>query len=133
MKIGYRSIGPEYTGGKALFKNVARDIVYLPVYYTSDGLKPLASPFLLDTDGKVIVLKGDTLNRQQLKLYRKYPPSDNAYAMGRRIVGGKIQAANRADFSDSVTIYRVPEWKSAYSLKVTTDTAWRYWRYLSAA
>ena len=118
--------------GKALFKNVARDIVYLPVYYTSDGLKPLASPFLLDTDGKVIVLKGDTLNRQQLKLYRKYPPSDNAYAMGRRIVGGKIQAANRADFSDSVTIYRVPEWKSAYSLKVTTDTAWRYWRYLSA-
>ena len=89
MKIGYRSIGPEYTGEKPLFKNVARDIVYLPVYYTSDGLKPLASPFLLDTDGKVIVLKGDTLNRQQLKLYRKYPPSDNAYAMGRRIVGGK--------------------------------------------
>ena len=30
--------------GKALFKNVARDSGYLPVYYTSDGLKPEASP-----------------------------------------------------------------------------------------
>lgn len=45
--------------GRVLFKDMGRNIVYLPAYYKQGRLEPAAVPILLKTDGKVIPLDGN--------------------------------------------------------------------------
>lgn len=44
--------------GKATFKAMGRDIVYLPVYYEKGQVRPAGSPFLLTTSGLMERLEG---------------------------------------------------------------------------
>jgi len=59
--FGYQQWHPVQWGriknGKALFKDMGRDIVYLPVFYVNGSIKYASSPFLLNSKGKVEVLK----------------------------------------------------------------------------
>ena len=59
--FGYQQWHPVQWGriknGKALFKDMGRDIVYLPVFYVNGSIKYASSPFLLNSKGKVDVLK----------------------------------------------------------------------------
>ncbi|WP_294629077.1 hypothetical protein [uncultured Bacteroides sp.] len=45
--------------GTATFKNMGKDIVYLPVYYKNGVLSPAASPFKLEADGTIRILQDD--------------------------------------------------------------------------
>lgn len=45
--------------GTATFKNMGKDIVYLPVYFKDGVLLPAASPFKLDADGYMRLLADD--------------------------------------------------------------------------
>src|SRR5690606_6819995 len=84
----------ENQNGKAFFKNVGKDVVYLPVIYTRLGIQPIGIPFMVTLDGKVKDLIPDTLGKQVLKLDRKYPLLNNrAYQTNRRKIGSKIQAS----------------------------------------
>ncbi|GHT76117.1 hypothetical protein FACS189463_0580 [Bacteroidia bacterium] len=69
--------------------------------------------------------------KQTLKLYRKYPASEHTVEVAHRIVGGKIQASNRADFSDAVTVYTISLYgtESGEIEPNGLDNTYRYWRY----
>lgn len=116
---------------KATFSNIGRGIVYLPVYYTQNGVEPMSHPFLLDFDGSIKTLKADVSRTRTPRLNRKYPPMDAAYYGAEALIGGKIQASNHEDFRDATTLHEITRWESCGKVTHIPDSAWQYWRYLS--
>ena len=59
--FGYQQWHPVQWGriknGKALFKDMGRDIVYLPVFYVNGSIKYASLPFLLNSKGQIEMLK----------------------------------------------------------------------------
>ncbi|MDR0510962.1 MAG: hypothetical protein LBH06_07710 [Rikenellaceae bacterium] len=120
------------SGRKFIFDNVGLDYVLLPVYSTERGLVPLNHPFRLTYDGTVEFLAPNATSEQTFRLSRKYPARHWVYDASARIMGGKFQAANKADFSDAVTLFQVDKWYSQLSFKIDAIPPHRYWRYYSA-
>ncbi len=117
---------------KAIFENMGKDVAYLPVKYTNrKGVEAIDDPFILTIKGDVRKLIPDMLNREVLKLYRKYPLMPYAYDENQRLIGAKIQAANRADFKDSVTIHYFTDLDKEILIE-EQGSKYRYWRFLSA-
>ena len=64
--------------GTAVFRNMARDVVYLPVSEPEDGYRHvLGPPVLVDTDGKFRLLKPCRFRKEQVRLLAKYPEDDS--------------------------------------------------------
>lgn len=140
-------------GGTATFRDMARGvlpgenepiayiddgkgIVYLPAYYMGGRVAVAASPRILHEDGAVTVLAIDTLHRQTLTINRKYPKHPHFDQYEKEMVGGRFEGANRADFSDAVTLLTIDR-QQAYPmerLSISTEKAtgaYRYIRYVA--
>jgi hypothetical protein len=119
---------------KVRFEKLGKDIVYLAAILTANGLEPVSEPFLLDRNGQIRPITADQTKTQTLTLNRKHPCTRIDDAFGRRVIGSRFEAANRADFSDAVTVGVVETFGTeASSIAVdTTLTAFRYWRHVSA-
>jgi len=115
---------------KAVFTKMVRDIAYLPVYYGREGIQPAADPFILTQTGEIKKLIPDHSKTQTLILKRKYKPGD-VPKKGELLVGSRFQVANKANFSDSLTVYvvdTVPE--ILYnSVNLNLKKPYRYFRY----
>lgn len=143
----------EVKGKKALFRDMARGvlpgnnepiayiddgkgIVYLSAYYIAGQLAVAASPRILHHDGTTEVLTIDTLHRQTLTINRKYPKHPHFDQYEKEMVGGRFEGANRADFSDAVTLLTIAR-QQAYPMErlaVPTENAalpYRYVRYVA--
>jgi hypothetical protein len=121
-------------GGKVVFNKMGKNCMYLPVCYDRQGIVPFSAPFVIDYQGKVKRYEGDKKRLDAITVHRKYFTATHCYNVGHRLLGGKFQAANREDFSDSVTFYRVTDF-TVHSQKIMLDTmktGYRYWRYYSA-
>lgn len=119
-------------GGKARFKEVGRDIAYLPLRYEgSDRAIPAGNPFVLTCDGKVKELSADTLCKQEVSLVRKYPVLPYVYMWAWRTAGGMFQAANNPQFRNARTIYEIKDCGvTGVEVNVPDSCgAYRYWRY----
>ena len=57
-----------------IFKNMGRDIVYLPMIFTGREYKAIANPFCLTKDGIVKPIVSYKGRAQSIKLFDKYPP-----------------------------------------------------------
>jgi F5/8 type C domain. len=121
-------------GKKVQFTSMGRNCMYLPVFYDDNRIVPFSSPFYITPLGEIQRCDADTTQTTTLNIYRKYFIAKHCYDVGSRMQGGKFEAANRADFSDSVLIYEIPNLtvQSGMVRTDTIDTAYRYWRYLSA-
>lgn len=126
--------------GKACFKNMGRNMLYIVLGYDGTKLVPISHPFILRKDGSVEYIKNNqtTANGQpetiSMDLRRKYYESYNVVDMRRRIIGGKIQCADHADFSDAVTLYTIDTTDIPDRITLSTSGSphpYRYWRYLS--
>jgi len=119
-------------GKKAVFTKMGKDVAYLPVFYGWEGIQPAGYPFILTKEGKIQHLIPDVSKTRQLILTRKYHP-DNVLKKGELLVGSRFQVANKADFSDSLTVYvvnNVPEIR--YNpVNLTLDQPYRYFRFLA--
>lgn len=140
----------EKKGNKATFKDLARGILpgdnkpiayenagegilYLPGYFNGGRVVPAAAPFILHENGTVRTLTADTVRRQTLTLSRKYPKNPDFAHYERGMVGGRFEGANRADFSDAVTLLEVTK-PQAYPMEesaVVTSGTYRYVRYVA--
>ena len=119
---------------KALFREMGRDILYLPAYYVNNGPEPAAYPFYIDLKGETHRLEPDTAHTRTLRLTRKYSPTGNQIENSRRMINGKIQGANRQDFKDTVTFHTITDnpMGERHVLDINPEKqAFRYWRYLS--
>ena len=121
------------SGNKVKFEKIGRDIVYLPVYYKENMIIPASEPFLLTERGDVKILSADTLNTQTLVVNRKYPFFQRVYNVGKRVIGGKIQASNQPDFKNCVTLHTIKDF-GILSGEIHLESVkeqYRYWRYYS--
>lgn len=90
----------------ATFKNMGRNIVYLPAYYSHNEVVPAGNPFLLNLNGVVEEIAPEH-KTQTIELYTKYPYRNFVHFSQMCIMGGRFQFANKADLSDSVTIHKI--------------------------
>ena len=106
--------------GRATFDRLGGGCVYLQVAYDLHGnATALDAPFLLDWDGCVVRFEGasqargtrdevrETMSFVSATLYRKSALQEYAWVMSRHILGATIEASDRPDFADAVTIGRV--------------------------
>lgn len=119
--------------GKACFRNMGRNIAYLPVRYEKDNTPiPANVPFVLTARGNIQKILPDTLHAQTVKLYRKYPVHPHVYTWAWRTVNGEFQAADNPEFKNARTIHKISKWGVVGTEVNVPDScgAYRYWRYI---
>lgn len=114
----------------AEFKNIGKNLVYLPAYYQKEKLLPLNFPFILNLKGEVKYLVPDTCNRQKIVIRRKYPCNSKLYNYNQDLRQLIVEASNHPDFHHSDTVLSQFETSGiTYALgKIKTGQKFRYWR-----
>jgi hypothetical protein len=120
------------SNGKAFFKDVGKNVVYLPLSISSNGINAISDPVLVGFDRKISFIHVDTVKKQTMTLYRKYPVFPHVYDIMHRIVGGQIQASNHPGFKDFVVIHTIEKYgTTAEDIFLENNDKYRYWRYFS--
>lgn len=119
-------------GNKAYFKKMGRNILYIVLGYDGNEMIPISRPFILEKSGRILYIdEGASSKTISMDIRRKYYESYNVVNMRRRLLGGRIQCANRPDFKDAVTLYTIERTDIPYYIELNAERAYRYWRYLS--
>lgn len=117
--------------GKATFKDMGLHALYLPVIYKDEKTYiPIGAPFILK-DSLLQYISPKPEQPVEAVLKRKYYWPEEHF-MDFRLTGGRFQAANKADFSDAVTLYTV-KGKIApipYNIPVSDAKTYKYYRYI---
>lgn len=107
--------------GKALFKGMGKDIVYLPGYCKGGQIEPAGEPFLLEQTGNKRVLRAqgakDTLVVKQFVGAAFH--SGNVWH-NRTIVNTALLGSETADFSKADTLCVLPKEVEMYSKKIAS-------------
>jgi len=120
----------------ANFSKVGNNSCYLAAYYHNNQFTPISYPFTIDKENNIkkkIPNKGIILHNVILK--RKYPffMQSTAKEILKRLPGGKLQVANKSDFSDAINIHTFDsiETMGYQVVKLLPSVKSRYFRYLS--
>lgn len=120
-------------GNKARFKGMGRNVLYLPVLWKNEKPIPVGDPFFLDMTGNIRYIRPDTTRHQNIRVNRKFPPLRHVCARRDYLRFGKIEAANKPDFSDAVIAAELPDWDHlADTLNTSAVAPYRYWRFKSS-
>jgi hypothetical protein len=113
--------------GTCSFKDMGRNIAYLPVYYRNNKIIPAGNPFILQMNGAVKeIVKQQGI--QTLTLHRKYPFYVNGAMYSGFMRNYKFRGANKADLSDAQTLYEISS-SPYYMTEVMVDNPKKF-RYL---
>lgn len=115
---------------KIQFEKMGKGIVYLPVYYEQEHIKPFNYPFILHANGKIEFLKPHQTDTLSLRLERKYPYDGLQYQYSNALTQASIEATNNLQNENFDTLGFLPS-KNHYYLSTTlSDTlpAFRYWQ-----
>ena len=106
-------------------------VVYLPVRWNSGRAEAAGNPVIV-SDSAVREIIPDTAVRETVRLLRKYPLNARIVSFAKLMVMGRFEGANRADFSDAETVYRILDTPECRMQRVVPDTdkAFRYVRYI---
>lgn len=119
--------------GKAKFRNMGRNVLYIVMAYDGSLPAPVSQPFIIRPDGRIEFIIANPFDMRTVTLRRKYYQSNNVARMRERIRGAEIQASNRSDFRDAVTLYSVTDIYIPDKVSIDSrDDRWRYWRYKAA-
>lgn len=91
--------------GNVVFKKMGRNVMYSLAVIEGGKLVMVDSPFFVSANGELHEVKADFKKRGQMTLLRKYPYFGKEDYFNYRMGGGRFQGANRADFSDAVTLF----------------------------
>lgn len=120
--------------GQAIFEELGKDIVYLPVQYRQDAKEyPLAPPFILCKNGKMHPLIPHKDSLIKISLNRKYPNLSIHHNWNEELIGCWFEASDDKDFRKADTIYQIIKPTSSEYQIISTDTipAKRYWRFVN--
>jgi len=124
----------EVKDGVVTFRYLDPNVLYQLTCFSAEGIyRPESEPFIVYPDGTVYFTKPDKANRQDMKLSRKFRFPWWWYEFGENVIGGKFQFANKADFSDAVTVHTITTAAMRYiDVPVSNPQRFKYARYLSA-
>lgn len=118
--------------GRAHFTKIGRNILYIVYGFDGLGLIPISEPFILEKNGSLRYIHSDNTKLRNVDIRRKYYQSENVVNMRRRLLGGKIQCADYADFKDAVDLYTINDINIADKIRIHPERPYRYWRYMSS-
>lgn len=106
----------EVIHGEVEFKQLAKNIVYLPVYYETKGkIIPFNYPFILDTKGDIKFLVPDKSNNISLHLERKNPDPTNSLSHHvKNLEGTIVEGSNNERFSRVDTVFVLDKTSKLY-------------------
>ena len=117
--------------GKAEFKNMGRNVLYIAMGYDGNGLVPISHPFIVHKNGNIETLMRNSNQTEKVVLRRKYYSDENVVNMRNRVLHGKVQASNNSNFTSSETVFEIDSLNYPDKLALHTSKPYRYWRYLS--
>lgn len=117
--------------GRASFKNMGKNVMYLPAIYRGGRMEPISEPFVLKYDGTIRAIISDTCEEQEMTFDRKYPVMEYSYTYIPRLKDGEFQASNDANFKKYYVVHRIQEGKASGQHVNIPDSIppCRYWRY----
>jgi hypothetical protein len=119
-------------GGKAYFKNMGRNMLYIVLGFDGKELVPISDPFILHKSGELeYISTGKESEVISKDLRRKYYESYNVVDMRRRLLGGKFQCSDSPDFRDALTLYTIDHTDIPDLIAINAGRPYRYWRYIS--
>lgn len=117
---------------KAKFHQLAKNIVYLPVYYVSSGFPSSFSyPFILDIRGEMKFLVPNKRDTQTLHIERKNPDARNVlFSYMKSLDGIVIEASDFKNFSQKDTVFILQESGKLFyeSSNIYPDKEYRWYR-----
>lgn len=113
----------------AHFKQMGRNVVYIVLGYNGKGLIPISEPFILTKDDSIHYLNSNQDELRSITLWRKYPESEWVVHVESRMIGGKVQATNDAEWKDWDTLYEIRDRKYPDKITINTDKRYQYWRF----
>ncbi|WP_065219035.1 MULTISPECIES: hypothetical protein [Butyricimonas] len=120
----------KFQESKIKFKNIGKNLVYLPVYYRGKKMSTLNYPFVFTLKGETKYLIPDTNQRQKIIIKRKYPFTKDLYFYNQNSKNIIIEASNSNDFQISDTLLSTlsPLYITHARGQIETDKKFRYWR-----
>lgn len=91
--------------GKATFKSMGRNVLYIVGIYEDGRIIPVGNPFIVEKNGKIRDIVCDRSKRQTMTLYRKYPFFAQFDSFKNRMDLGEFQGSNTKDFSMVSTLF----------------------------
>lgn len=117
---------------KVTFKDMGVNILYLPAYYMEGKIVPAGIPFILTENGDARLLTGNLSPHQDIILYNKVPYRGHTLYYAKNMVGCKFQTANKADMSDTTTIYeidKIPFYEQNIEIKQTMPSRYAIYKF----
>lgn len=118
----------------ALFNNVGGDVLYRAMFYQKGQYYPASEPFILSKTGEIKYFTASPIkNKMDMTLKRTYPTFGTLIHSYKKVLGGRIQGANKRDFSDSVNLYTIHSIPTKFEeVNIINSRKYRYVRYISA-
>ncbi len=125
--------GAKRRGTQVIFKDVALNCVYLPMYYTEGKQEPAGWPLLVGADGNIRELIPDLVSRETAHLTRKFMDT-LARQRADLLLGGRFELADNAEFRNAHTIM-IPDTvgMNFQTVVLGPGTRIRYVRYVPAS
>lgn len=92
--------------GKATFKSMGRNILYMTGVWEDGRIVPVGNPFVIKADGTIREIACERNRKQAMTLYRKYPFFAKFDTFNNRMSLGRFQGSNKGDFPEDATLFR---------------------------
>lgn len=128
--LAWNEVGwSEMRGGKVIFEQVGRDIMYMPCYYNGKNQVLADYPLWVRSNGEAESIVPDRDSLQTLRLNRKFTYNSSGDYSGMAIIGVQLYATNdlsKAPY-DLVSEIRHYNYMAYDTLRVNTTKKYKYW------
>lgn len=116
--------------GLITFNNIGTDVIYVIARPHDNHIHAVTYPFLVQKGGNVKYFIPDTIQKETVTLYRKYPVFSNWSNQWGNMIGGRFEGANTPDFSDAVLLDSIRTMPfGGITLNIKNNSYFRYLRY----
>lgn len=116
--------------GKVLFKDMGKDIVYLPMFYQNGNLLPAGPAFLLNSNGQQIILQPEKeVKPITVSTYTSFLLPDEILKLEAMLKNACLCGDNNPEFSNPDTLVSLPRNQEAWGNEITISNPSQY-RYL---
>ncbi len=118
-------------GKYAIFNNLGRDVLYLPLYYTNGKETPASLPFTISKKGNIEYIEPQK-ETYKVKLTRKYYMHKRKINWLECLKNGMFEGANNPDFSDAVILAKIKETPGEHfeELSLCSNSVFKYLRFV---
>lgn len=123
----------EIKGNRAVFENVGRGAVYLPIFWDEDCI-PVGYPINIKKNGEIVSMQPKTQHTDVISFTRKYPIFSRIYSFSKRMYKGSFSASDKPDFENKMVVAEInrnPEMQMDSVQANYKDRQFRYLRYIA--